>query len=81
MRTHPKVRAEDASLVAKLADLLERAGPQFIAAARRHVAATQVEAAAPGSAARPGALDPYQDSRKCGREDSFRRRSTFCGLT
>ena len=46
MRTQPKVRAEDASLVAKLADLLERAGPQFIAAARRHVALTEVKAAA-----------------------------------
>ena len=41
MRVQPKVRAEDASLVAKLADLLERAGPQFIVAARRHVAATE----------------------------------------
>ena len=44
------VRAEDASLVAKLADLLERAGPQFIVAARRHVAATEAEAAARAAA-------------------------------
>ena len=50
MRVQPKVRAEDASLVAKLADLLERAGPQFIVAARRHVAATEAEAAARAAA-------------------------------
>ena len=44
------VRAEDASLVAKLADLLERSGPQFIAAARRHVALTKVKASAMAAA-------------------------------
>ena len=43
-------RGEDASLVAKLADLLERAGPRFIAAARRHVALTEVKAAARAAA-------------------------------
>jgi len=50
MRNQPKVRAEAASLVARLADLLERSGPQFIAAARRHVALTKVKATAVAAA-------------------------------
>jgi hypothetical protein len=46
----PPIRLYDESLVARLADLLERSGPQFIAAARRHVALTKVEAAARAAA-------------------------------
>jgi len=52
------VRAEDASLVAKLADLLERAGPQFIVAARRHVAATEAEAARAAARVKAKAASP-----------------------
>jgi len=58
MRVQPKVRAEDASLVAKLADLLERAGPQFIVAARRHVAATEAEAARAAARVKAKAASP-----------------------
>jgi len=54
MRTKHKSRAEDASLVAKLADLLlERAEPQFIAAARRKVALTEAQATARVKATAP----------------------------
>ena len=45
-------RGEDASLIAKLADLLERAGPQFIAAVRPEAAAIEARGAAAAAAAK-----------------------------
>ena len=74
MRTNPKVRAEDASLVAKLADLLERAGPQFIATARRKVAATEV-AAAVALKARLDVLNQRAAARRAARQAKPRRRA------
>jgi hypothetical protein len=59
-------RGEDASLIAKLADLLERAGPQFIAAVRREVAAIEARAAAAAAAKakRQKAAPPAKAARK-----------------
>ena len=45
-------RGEDASLIAKPADLLERAGPQFIAAVRPEAAAIEARGAAAAAAAK-----------------------------
>jgi hypothetical protein len=61
-------RGEDASLIAKLADLLERDGPRFIAALRREVTAIKARAAAAAAvkakAKRPKAAPPAKADGK-----------------
>jgi len=59
-------RGEDASLIAKLADLLERDGPRFIAALRREVTAIKARAAAAAATKvkRPKAAPPAEVASK-----------------